>query len=254
MQLTDLRIILKVRVGSRAYGFATPESDDDIRGICLPPPRYLLGLQDFEQYDDRVNDITFFSLKKYLRLALAANPNVLELLWVEPEDLLYADEYGRLLLKHRRRLLSRRIYHTFGGYARAQLKRLVAKGSGTHGARPGLVRACGYDCKHAVHLIRLLEMGIEALSEGVLRVRRPDADRLLAIRRGEYTLDQVLALSDGLWSRLEEAYRASHLPDAPDHDFFDTFLTRLTFSYLLSAYDYRAGLGALLEEGEAYVR
>jgi hypothetical protein len=43
-------------------------------------------------------------------------------------------------------------------------------------ARAALERSHGYDTKHAMHLIRLMRMGLEALQTGELRVRRDDAE------------------------------------------------------------------------------
>lgn len=44
-----------------------------------------------------------------------------------------------------------------------------------------LVRRVGYNAKNAAHLIRLLRMGIEFLTEGTLYVERADAPELLDI-------------------------------------------------------------------------
>ena len=51
--------IYKVISGSQAYGWARPDSDVDIRGIAIvPDKRYYYGfIRNFEQYEDKVNDI-----------------------------------------------------------------------------------------------------------------------------------------------------------------------------------------------------
>src|SRR5690606_27726004 len=60
-------------------------------------------------------------------------------------------------------------------------------------ARAELERQHGYDTKHAMHLIRLMRMGLEVLESGDLRVRRDDADELSAIRDGAMSFDELLA-------------------------------------------------------------
>ncbi len=71
--------------------------------------------------------------------------------------------------------------------------------------------------KHAMHLVRLLRMGAEALQEGVLRVRRPDAEELLAIRNGAWTYEQVVEYAEKMDKLvLEELYPNTKLPKRPD--------------------------------------
>lgn len=73
----------------------------------------------------------------------------------------------------------------------------------------------GYDTKHAMHLIRLLRMAGEILASGDVRVRRPDAEELLAVRRGALSFDVLLAQAEALGSRLKEL--SCSRPRAPDH-------------------------------------
>ena len=75
----------------------------------------------------------------------------------------------------------------------------------------------GYDTKHAMHLVRLLRMGEEALTEGVLKVKRPDAAELLAIRNGAWTYEQVVAYADETHRRVvEDLLPKTSLPKKPD--------------------------------------
>ena len=83
--------------------------------------------------------------------------------------------------------------------------------------RKAMVRRYQYDVKNAAHLIRLLRMGIEFLETGQLRVfRTSDADELMRIKRGGWTLDQVKEQAERLFGRIEEARARSPLPPRPD--------------------------------------
>ena len=53
-----------------------------------------------------------------------------------------------------------------------------------------------YDTKHALHLVRLLRMCREILTGQGVKVRRPDAQELLAIRRGEWTYDELISWAE----------------------------------------------------------
>lgn len=83
--------------------------------------------------------------------------------------------------------------------------------------RKAMVRKYQYDVKNAAHLIRLLRMGTEFLRTGTLQVyRTDDADELKAIKRGEWTLEEVKAEAERLFHGIEEARVASSLPPEPD--------------------------------------
>lgn len=74
----------------------------------------------------------------------------------------------------------------------------------------------GYDTKHAMHLVRLLRMGYEAVTEGVLRARRPDADELLAVRNGAWSYEEVVAYAEMMDAKVRAAVETSPLPQKPD--------------------------------------
>ena len=82
----DLRpyIIYRCQVGSKAYGLADDDADDDLRGIYLPPARLdwsLYRLPEQIESQTETHDEVYWELEKFLLLALKANPNVLETLW-----------------------------------------------------------------------------------------------------------------------------------------------------------------------------
>ncbi len=83
--------------------------------------------------------------------------------------------------------------------------------------RSELEEQFGYDTKHAMHLVRLLRMGKEALEEGVLKVKRPDAEELLAIRAGAWTYKEVVEYAEEMdWMVRETLYMTTDLPKKPD--------------------------------------
>jgi predicted nucleotidyltransferase len=120
----ETNLILRVLSGSRAYGLDDADSDEDTRGICIPPREYLLGLKTFEQHESEGNDHVVFALAKFVRLALQGNPNIIETLYTEGEHVLFINEPGRKLVENRDIFLSRRVGERFSSYAIAQLKRI----------------------------------------------------------------------------------------------------------------------------------
>jgi len=122
------RAFLVIVHGSQAYGTSTPESDTDIRGICFGDPVHYLGCtQKFEQAltpKGHEEDGTIFEFRKFLQLASVCNPNVVEILFVEEENIIQLTKVGEALLECRDKFLTRKARYTFSGYARSQLKRI----------------------------------------------------------------------------------------------------------------------------------
>lgn len=117
-------IILLVLGGSLSYGTNVEGSDIDIRGVCMDTKDMLLGFDNFEQHVDAATDTTIYSLRRFIELAYKANPNILEMLGVREEDIIYITPAGRLLMDNASLFLSKRIVHTISGYADQQLRRL----------------------------------------------------------------------------------------------------------------------------------
>ncbi len=124
--LGNENLILKTVAGSRAYGTNRPESDIDERGIFVAPIQNYINIDSpkIEQIQYEINDVVYFELSKYMKLLLEQNPNVVELLWTDKSDILYCNEFGKLLIDNRSEFLSIKIKESFVGYAMAQLKRI----------------------------------------------------------------------------------------------------------------------------------
>ena len=119
------RTILFARHGSHAYGLNIETSDEDFKGVAIPPVPYTCGfLSKFEQAEATVPDMVIYDIRKFMRLAADCNPHVIEILWSEPMLLLTPE--GDKLIAARDLFLSRKAKHTFSGYAFAQLRRLQA--------------------------------------------------------------------------------------------------------------------------------
>lgn len=117
--------ILECLVGSHAYGFATPESDEDIRGITISPLRYAIGFHsNFEQQEYSGEDKVIYSLAKFMQLAAQCNPNILDLIFIPKRCIRHLDKYGEMLIENRDMFISKKARHTFSGYAFEQLNRI----------------------------------------------------------------------------------------------------------------------------------
>lgn len=113
------------QTGSKAYGTNIETSDDDFRGVSLGRKVDYLGLRDsFQQYTLNDPDFVVFEFKKVLKLLSEGNPNTIEILFVEPNDIKYITPVGEKLLAFRDNFITKSCKEKFLGYAKAQLARL----------------------------------------------------------------------------------------------------------------------------------
>lgn len=119
--------VLLVRHGSHAYGTNTPASDEDFKGIAIPPQNYFLGtMHRFEQAELKAPDpdAVIYDIRKFFNLAADCNPNIIEVLHTDASDHFIVDKIGEEILAHKDDFLSKKIKFTFMGYSVAQLKRI----------------------------------------------------------------------------------------------------------------------------------
>ncbi|GAB0880979.1 hypothetical protein MZ16F87_50820 [Escherichia coli] len=75
----------------------------------------------------------------------------------------------------------------------------------------------GYDCKHAMHTVRLLNTAQEALETGIIQVHRPDAAMLMDIRNGKWLYQEVMDYFNEKVDYIRNvAYHKTHLPKRPN--------------------------------------
>jgi len=83
-------------------------------------------------------------------------------------------------------------------------------------ARAVLEELHGYDCKHGMHLVRLMWTCRDLLTTGEYIVRRPDAEELLEIRAGSWSYDKLIEFAEAEDKTLTElAKTCTLLPKEP---------------------------------------
>lgn len=281
--------VLESVVGSRAWGLDDESSDEDRRGVFAPPLDWSLGLVDPpEDLVSSDGSTVCWSASKAIAQGLRADPNTLEMLFVEATTPL--DPIGAWILEERDAFVSREIHGTFVRYAVSQLHRLEQsarlashrallldwlkddpalalegaaerlaalspRAAPSHAERvsqsrewikqvyrslhdQGLLAAKDFDAlrafargggraddlprelrpKNAYNLLRLILVARDWLAIGrpALRMQGAARDRLLAIKRGQVELSEVLREAEAALPELEEARRRSPLPARPD--------------------------------------
>lgn len=114
-------LIFEGIVGSRAYGLDTASSDTDIKGVFVLPKKIFYSLDYVPQVSNETNDIVYFELKRFIELLAKNNPNILELLALPDECILY--RHPLMERVHSVMFLSRICEQTFAHYAYSQIKK-----------------------------------------------------------------------------------------------------------------------------------
>jgi predicted nucleotidyltransferase len=209
-ELIKNNLIVSHYAGSRAYGTSTPESDIDIRGIFFSNPINTLSpfFKVNEIIENKETDIVFYEYQHFIDLLVGCNPNILESVYISEEDIIFKTPEYDILRGNRNMFLSSKIAHTTTGYAHAQFFKI--KENEYRNKDPKM-------CKHAMHLVRLMKMGQEALRDGQINIKRPDAEELLEIRKGKISYEDLSIYVKDMDREIREVlYNKTYLPHHPD--------------------------------------
>jgi hypothetical protein len=230
--------IFRCQVGSGVHGVTVDGQDDrDEMGWCIERPEFVIGLDRFEQWIYRTQpdgarsgygdlDLTVYSLRKWMRLALAGNPTVLIPLFVPAAEVVITSPLAEQLRAQSARFVSRQVASRFLGYMTSQREQMMGLRGKKHTNRPELVERYGYDTKFAYHMCRLGLQGIELLTTGRITLPIPEAHRvhLREIREGKHSRDSTLTWAGNLEQRLADLKQSADVPDRPDHVWANQFL------------------------------
>lgn len=301
--------ILKVIVGSNLYGTNTPTSDKDYSGLFIANEDYYFGLKKIDELDLSITDkdesgkntedavdFKLYEIRNFTRLALQNNPNILEHIFVNKENIEYVHPLAQVLLDNAYLFPNKGAYDKFIGYAKSQKHKMIIKldnyeqllnakdffskqepneyivmfrddekiksffkEEGSHFIigdlnfqkhlmvkkvlsslterldkitnRHQLILKHGFDTKFGSNLLRLLFEGEELLNTGKLKFPLDNAEYLLDVKQGKYTLEYVLETAEAIEKRMKNAKENSNLPEKPRFDEVNTLIKSITKSY-----------------------
>jgi predicted nucleotidyltransferase len=244
-EMAERTTIIRVPCGSTVHGLHVPGTDDrDEMGVCVEDAQCMLGFDEFDQYIYRTAtertgkidapsqpgdlDLTIYSLRKFLRLALQGNPQLLQLLFVPESMCITRTAVGQRLQELAPFIISKQAGARYLGYMQAQRYRLLGERGQKNVKRPELEEKYGYDTKYAMHVLRLCFQGVEMMSTGKITIpmKEPDRTFTYAVRRGEYTLQEALTKAGELERELKDLIANGPLMDTPDRDGIEKWMIR----------------------------
>tara|TARA_Y100000310_G_scaffold345274_1_gene463323 strand:+ start:5167 stop:6144 length:978 start_codon:yes stop_codon:yes gene_type:complete len=311
-ELAQKNKILEINTGSTLYGTRTPESDNDRVGIFIANWDYYVGLKTVrivdssKQIKDKSGrntkdseDCSYYELREYIKLAKQGNPNILETLFVNDENIIYISPIGEKLLREKHLFISQSIKQRYLGYAYSQRHKMVMRSDKVNelqaayeyledirdetkfmsqleskienkslpfirwkegmfhigdiqiqhgvtinraiqlikrrldkvGNRKDLILKYGWDLKFGSNLIRLLKECKEILVTGKIRFPLEYADDILEIKKGEWSIKQVLDYATLLEEQIE-ALDLSHLPKTANYDLLNDLCKECILTHL----------------------
>jgi len=223
--------------GAHLYGFASKDSDYDIRGCHIQPTKELLGLKkprEVMEITEGDNDFVSQEIEKFIGLMLKPNGNVLEQLY-SPINLVTSKEH-RKLKKLAKGCICKRLYFHYNGMAMQNYKKFLDKGKNT--------------VKKYLYVLRSLMTGIYLLEKGKLEPNIKETNKyfkssivkeLIKLKTKEKsTLPRKSAIHNqaqkqiaDLFYRLKESREKSKLPEEPKNkEELNEFLIKMRIKYL----------------------
>lgn len=235
-------VFYEVISGSRAYGFANENSDVDLRGIFFPNFDAIYGLKTFKDPQEfKDPDRVLYSFKKFMTLAMANNPNILELLWIDDRDLVVTNwSYMYFIKDIRESFLTKKIFTTYLGYVKAQIHKIKNEGNCSpemNSRRMEDIKKNGYDTKAASHVFRLLYQGYDLARDKSLSIPlKPDQVKACReIRQGLMTFKDFIGNVDSLVEQFRALEVKSDLPDEPDYELVNALMIDINKQFYRSA-------------------
>jgi predicted nucleotidyltransferase len=247
-EMAERTTILRVPAGSNLHGLNVPGTDDsDEVGICVEDLDAAMGFSEFEQYIYRTAaerdgkhdapsragdlDLTIFSLRKFLRLAMQGNPQILQCLFVPSSLWIRGDARGAQLQELAPLIVSRNAGARYLGYLEAQRQRLLGERGQKKTNRPALEAKHGYDTKYAMHILRLGFQGVELMSTGKLTLPMPEKDRafVYAVRLGQVPMQEALTKAGELERQIKDLLDDAPVPAEPAREQIEAWMLSMYF-------------------------
>lgn len=218
--------------GAHAYGFPSPDSDVDLKGIHVLPTSALVGLRTPALHVERMEviegveiDYSSNELGAALASILKGNGNYIERV-LGSSAMVVGPELSALAPLVRASL-SKRVFEHYRGFAASQRRELAQKRTAKRVLYVLRTALTG------VHMLRTGEVVTDMttiLDEYGFGEVRALVERKLAGERTELEEEELAtwnATLDRALVALDEARAASRLPDAPDERALDEFLVDL---------------------------
>ena len=195
----NTKLLCKFKGGSHAYGLSTPTSDVDWRGVFVNTEvKHLVGLSrhDHEVKQDDHTDESYKEFRHALQLLKNANSEMIELLYLRPQQLeVWSPEWSLVVSSRKDLVSSEKLFSCLRGYMQGELR--LANGERTGrlgGKRKEAIDKYKFSPKNFVQYFRLAFAGSIFFERGYFPVNIFEEDKrycewLMIIKTKPETLD-----------------------------------------------------------------
>jgi len=134
-------VVLEIKTGSHLYGTNVETSDEDFVGVYIPSYFELLTSdkyikeKDFSikskdkngKNDKNAVDRKYYNFNNFIKLLISNNPNILEILYANDENITYVNPIGQKLIDNRHLFPSIKLVKRFIGYSNQQSHKMEIK-------------------------------------------------------------------------------------------------------------------------------
>ena len=201
-------LVLEVRVGSHLFGTNDEDSDLDLFGIFMPFKETVYGFQQCEEVDlshvskddtgrntSAAVDRKLHEYRKFIKLAMQNNPNILHVLMANAENIVYCNDFGRRLLNTAKLFPHKGAYHRFVAYANGQRHKMRIKPANYAALERGL---------------EVLEKTDDFRTMGELRTWGPFVDKGRIIKCGDLNFESSVLVKKARQRIRERLAKASN--------------------------------------------
>jgi len=209
-------MIFRIIAGSRMYGTHNENSDYDYRGIFMPEYNsyFKFNQKDVIESNSNGEDIVYYSIRKFVKLAMANNPNIIEWLYAPEENIVEISPAGKALMEMKFRLLNKRyIRDRFTDFSTSEMYKY-----NNDNRKLKSIALC----------TRVLYEGIELLQHGSLTFPRPEASLLLDIRNGLVSHEDITNNIKFLREEINYEYNeCKFLPDITNNEIIESEMVEI---------------------------
>jgi predicted nucleotidyltransferase len=210
------KIIFECRTGSHLYGTMTPTSDEDFMGVFLPGSNDLFNLEQCPtEWDQGVKlstgvrnsagdiDRKYYSLQKFLSLAMEGQSNQTEMLYAPAQAIITRTPEWDEIMRHRDVLVSAMSISSMVGFCVAQSIKACSKGDNLNQIR-SIIAALA---KHAATTKIADAMASDSiLSENLGRTTNKEGVNLLIVAGKKWDFHATVKRVNADLKKMESKY------------------------------------------------